>query len=348
MAKKRSSSSARDGSDDAPRGHLPVLPDASVRALGLVEGAVVVDCTAGGGGHLGLFAKAVGPTGRVIGLDRDERAFADDAAGGVAKLHPQITLVRRPFSEVREALNDVGVDRVDALFADLGVSSFQLDEGERGFSFRFDAPLDMRMDRRDGETAAELIARLEEDDLANVIYLYGEERLSRRIAKVLKRELPTTTDRLKSLVASCFPGPRGRIHPATKTFQALRIAVNGELDQLQTLLNALPGVLVTEGRAGLLTFHSLEDRLVKNAFLGAGYEVAGRKPIVADDRELEINPRARSAKLRVATYDPAFAGGPRRHKSKYADMANRCTDDDSNDDDSNTDDNTDTDEGGEA
>ena len=348
MAKKRSSSSARDGGDDVTRGHLPVLPDASVRALGLVPGGVVVDCTAGGGGHLRLFAEAVGSTGRVIGVDRDERAFADDAAGGVAKQYPQITLVRRPFSEVREALNDVGVDRVDAVFADLGVSSFQLDEGERGFSFRFDAPLDMRMDRRSGETAAELIARLEEEDLANLIYLYGEERLSRRIAKVLKRELPTTTDRLKDLVASCFNGPRGRIHPATKTFQALRIAVNGELDQLQTLLAALPNVLLTGGRAGLLTFHSLEDRLVKTAFLNAGYEVAGRKPIVADDDELELNPRARSAKLRVATFDPAFEGGPRRHKSKYADMANRDDDDDNNYSDDNNSDDTDTDEGGDA
>ena len=329
MAKKRSSGSARDGGDDVQRGHLPVLPVASVQSLGLVAGAVVVDCTAGGGGHLGLLADAVGASGRAIGLDRDERAFADDAAGGVAARLAQVTLVRRPFSEIRAALDDLGIDRADAVFADLGVSSFQLDEGERGFSFRFDAPLDMRMDRRDGETAAELIDRLEEEDLANVIYRYGDERLSRRIAKVLKRELPTTTDRLKDIVASCFAGPRGRIHPATKTFQALRIAVNGELDQLETLLAALPNVLKTGGRAGFLTFHSLEDRLVKAAFLGAGWEATTRKPIVADDAELDVNPRARSAKLRVATFDPAFVGGPRRHRSKYADLAGRDDGDDS-------------------
>jgi 16S rRNA (cytosine1402-N4)-methyltransferase len=337
MAKHRSPSSASDSGDDVQRGHLPVLPTASVAALLLKPGNVVVDCTAGGGGHLRLFADAVGPTGRVVGLDRDERAFAADAAGGVAAEHAHVQLVRRPFSEARAGLNDVGVDRVDAVFADLGVSSFQLDEGERGFSFRFDAPLDMRMDRRDGETAAELIARLEEEELANVIYLYGEERLSRRIAKVLKRELPTTTNHARDLVASCFPGPRGRIHPATKTFQALRIAVNGELDQLNALLASLPELLVVGGRAGFLTFHSLEDRIVKQAFLGAGWQMLGRKPIVADDDELAVNPRARSAKLRVATFDPAFAGGPRRHVSKYAGMAGRDDDDDDNDDNADDD-----------
>ncbi|HEY1099046.1 MAG TPA: 16S rRNA (cytosine(1402)-N(4))-methyltransferase RsmH [Myxococcota bacterium] len=342
MAKRRPSSSDKPVGDDAPHvgGHLPVLPGASIEALKLVPGSVVVDCTAGGGGHLRRFAAAVGDTGRVIGLDRDERAFADDAAGGVAKTHANVTLVRRPFSEIRQALDDLGIDRVDAVFADLGVSSFQLDEGERGFSFRFDAPLDMRMDRRDGETAAELIARLEEDDLANVIYRYGDERLSRRIAKVLKRELPTTTDRLKDLVASCFPGPRGRIHPATKTFQALRIAVNGELDQLETLIAALPNVLVVGGRAGFLTFHSLEDRLVKQAFLSPGFEATTRKPIVADDDELDVNPRARSAKLRVAGFDPGFAGGPRRHRSKYADLAGRDDDGDDAADDAVDDDDT--------
>ena len=286
------------------RGHLPIMPDTCVRELQVIAGNVVVDCTAGGGGHLERFAEAVGDGGTVIGIDRDERAFQDDAAGGVAKRHGTVKLVRRPFSELEAAIHDAGADTVDVVFADLGVSSFQLDEGERGFSFRHNAPLDMRMDRRSGETAAELIARLDEEALANVIYLYGDERQSRRIAKSLKWHAPQTTDALKSAVVSATGPARGKIHPATKTFQALRIAVNGELDELQALLTALPRVLVRGGRAGFLTFHSLEDRLVKRVFKGAGFFQTTKKPLIADDGELDDNPRARSAKLRVAVFDP--------------------------------------------
>ncbi len=313
------------------RGHLPIMPDTCVRELQVVAGNIVVDCTAGGGGHLERFVTAVTDSGRVIGIDRDDRAFQDDAAGGVAKRHPNVTLVRRPFSELEAAIHDAGATTVDVVFADLGVSSFQLDEGERGFSFRHNAPLDMRMDRRSGETAAELIARLDEEALANIIYLYGDERQSRRIAKSLKWNSPQTTDALKSAVVSATGPARGKIHPATKTFQALRIAVNGELDELQALLAALPRVLSRGGRAGFLTFHSLEDRLVKRVFKGAGFFQTSKKPLVADEGELDDNPRARSAKLRVAIYDPERVEARKKRYQRDA------SDDDSDNDGDDTD-----------
>jgi len=314
-------------------GHVPVMPVEVVRELGIVAGNVVVDCTAGGGGHLALFADAVGDSGRVIGVDRDDRAFQEDAAGGVAAAFKHVRLVRRPFSELKLALADCGEDRVDVVFADLGVSSFQLDEGERGFSFRMDAPLDMRMDRSRGETATDLIARLDDEALANIIYTYGEERHSRRIARNLKRFLPTTTDGLKDAVIRAIGPARGRIHPATKTFQALRIAVNAELEELQALLAALPEVLAVGGRAGFLTFHSLEDRLVKLAFKAHGYLPTSKKPVVASDDEIHRNPRSRSAKLRVASFDPARPA--QRSGNKYPRAHH--DDDVGDDDDDNTD-----------
>jgi 16S rRNA (cytosine1402-N4)-methyltransferase len=290
-------------------GHLPVMPAAVLRECAVQPGMVVLDCTAGGGGHLARFADAVGPTGRVVALDRDERAFADDAAGGVARARPHVTLLRRAFAEARAALDELGVEHVDVVFADLGVSSFQLDEGERGFSFRADAPLDMRMDTSQGPTAAELIASLSESDLADVIFRYGEERGSRRVARAIKLARPQTTQQLVDAVYRALGPQRGRIHPATKTFQGLRIAVNAELLQLQELLAALPSLLRTGGRAGLLTFHSLEDRLVKQAFRArredGRFVPTTKKPLCADDEEQRDNPRSRSAKLRVAVWTAA-------------------------------------------
>ncbi|MBM4283466.1 MAG: 16S rRNA (cytosine(1402)-N(4))-methyltransferase RsmH, partial [Deltaproteobacteria bacterium] len=227
--------------------------------------------------------------------------------------HDHVTLLRRAFAEARAALDEVGVDRVDVVFADLGMSSFQLDEGERGFSFRADAPLDMRMDTSQGPTAAELIASLSEGDLADVIFRYGEERGSRRVARAIKQSRPQTTQQLVDAVYRALGPQRGRIHPATKTFQALRIAVNAELMQLQELLAALPSLLLTGGRAGLLTFHSLEDRLVKQAFRArrddGRFVPTTKKPLCADDDEQRDNPRSRSAKLRVAAWTPAAADG---------------------------------------
>ena len=316
------------------RGHVPVMPEACLRELAVLPGQVVCDCTAGGGGHLERFAIAVGDGGRVIALDRDDRAFRDDAAGGVARRFPQVTLLRHAFSELPIALASQGLTTVDAVFADLGVSSFQLDEGERGFSFQQDAPLDMRMDRSRGETAAELIARLDDDELADVIYLYGEERQSRRIARSLRRHAPQTTAQLKDAVVAATGPARGRIHPATKTFQALRIAVNGELDELKALLAMLPEVLKQGGRAGFLTLHSLEDRLVKHAFKAAGFHPTTKKPVIADGVETEANPRSRSAKLRVAIFDPTRPAGKqpryRKHDDVHVDIDD--SDDDNSDD----------------
>ncbi len=303
------------GTPDPARGHVPVMLSEVLEALDLKAGDVVVDCTAGGGGHLQAFAERVGTAGRVIALDRDPRAHEDDAAGGVARRYaPRVTLIQRPFSEVRHALDDAGVDAADALFADLGVSSFQLDEGARGFSFQSDAPLDMRMDTTRGETARELIERLDEEELADVIFTLGDERKSRRIARAIKRARPTTTSSLADVVAAASGsggargrgggrprrGGGGRVHPATRTFQALRIAVNHELDELDALLASLPSVVRAGGRAAILSFHSLEDRRVKLCFKGEGVSPLTKKPLVPSDDEIRRNPRSRSAKLRAA------------------------------------------------
>jgi 16S rRNA (cytosine1402-N4)-methyltransferase len=285
------------------------MPVEVLRECAVRPGTVVLDCTAGGGGHLALFADAVGPSGRVVALDRDDRAFADDAAGGVARGRDNVLLLRRAFSQARAALDELALDRVDVVFADLGVSSFQLDEGERGFSFRADAPLDMRMDTSEGPTAAELIATMSESDLADVIYRYGEERGSRRVARAIKQARPATTQQLVDAVTRALGAQRGRIHPATRTFQALRIAVNAELVELEALLAALPSLVRPGGRAGFLTFHSLEDRRVKQTFRARDdtgrFLPTTKKPLVAGDEEQHANPRARSAKLRVAVWSPA-------------------------------------------
>ena len=328
---KRPSRPRNDDSDSDVRGHVPVMLGEVLDVLALAPGHVVVDCTAGGGGHLAAFAERVGPTGRVIGLDRDPRAHAADAAGGVARRYAdRVKLVMRPFSEVKEALRDVDVSApVDALFADLGVSSFQLDEGARGFSFRTDAPLDMRMDPTQGESARDLIERLDEDELANVIYELGEERHSRRVARSLKRApVPTTTteaaSRIAGAVGSASGGAWQRIHPATRTFQALRIAVNGELTQLDALLGALVDVVRPQGRVAFLTFHSLEDRRVKQCFKSDAFAAITKKPHTATDDELEGNPRARSAKLRAA-----IVGASKVRRNKYAQHANAARTEDS-------------------
>jgi 16S rRNA (cytosine1402-N4)-methyltransferase len=292
--------------------HIPVLAEPTLELLNLQPGAVAVDVTAGAGGHLRRIAEAVGPEGRVIALDRDPRAHEDSAAGGVAKeLSDRVVLVEAPFSELEAVLADQGVAKVDALLADLGVSSMQLDEDVRGFSFMRDGPLDMRMGPDAEESAWELIAALSEEELANVIYEYGEERKSRRIARAIKRAwpLPDSTSALADVVARAMGGRRGRIHPATRTFQALRIAVNRELGELDALLDQLPRVLAPGGRGAVISFHSLEDRRVKRRFLDGGsakldgtpplWKVLTKRPVQADDDEKARNPRARSAKLRA-------------------------------------------------
>lgn len=301
----------------ASSGHIPVMLSEVLEVLDVQAGDTVVDCTAGGGGHLRALAERVGAAGCVIGLDRDPRAHLDDAAGGVARSFPgRVKLLRRPFSEVREALDELGIRAADRIFADLGVSSFQLDEAERGFSFRADAPLDMRMDTTRGETAREIIERLDEKELADLIYELAEERHSRRIARALKRgPAPATTGELAAMVARAVGGPWRRIHPATRTFQALRIAVNGELDELDALLAALPDVVHPGGRVAILSFHSLEDRRVKHRFRSEGFVPLTKRPLEPTDDEVSTNPRARSAKLRAAVVG---AGSEPMHAQEIA------------------------------
>jgi len=279
--------------------HVPVLADAVLAAFAeLPPGGVLLDCTLGGGGHSGLLL-AAHPGLRLIGLDQDPSARAA-AAGALAPFADRVQIVATNFAAF------VPSEPVSAVLADLGVSSPQLDVPARGFSFRLEGPLDMRMNPLAGETAGALIDRLDETELADLIYGYGEERLSRRIARRIQEQGPwagRTTAELAYLVAGCYPpaARRGRIHPATRTFQALRIAVNDELGVLDYLLAAAPDWLLPGGLFGVISFHSLEDRRVKTAFLrDERLERVTRKAVQASDDEVGANPRARSARWRVA------------------------------------------------
>ena len=262
--------------------------------------AVLIDCTLGGGGHSALLLEAH-PRLRLIGLDQDPTARAA-AAERLAPFGDRVQIVATNFADYSP------VEPVVAVLADLGVSSPQLDVAERGFSFRHDGPLDMRMNPAAGETVAELIERLDETELADLIYAYGEERLSRRIARRLKHDLAeqgsySGTAALAYAVAGCYPpkARRGRIHPATRTFQALRIAVNDELGVLDRLLEAAPDWLLPGGLFGVISFHSLEDRRVKTAFVSdERLQRITRKAVQATAEEESLNPRSRSARLRLA------------------------------------------------
>ena len=286
-----------------PFSHVPVLADAVLEAAEQLPGreGLLIDATLGGGGHSALLLERH-PGLRLVGLDQDPTARAA-AAARLAAFGDRVQIVATNFAEYKPAQTAVMV------LADLGVSSPQLDEAERGFSFRLDGPLDMRMDRSgDVETASELIARLDENELADLIYGYGEERLSRRIARRIKNDLSekgaySGTAALAYAVAGCYPpkARRGRIHPATRTFQALRIAVNDELVMLDRLLEQAPDWLAAGGVMGIISFHSLEDRRVKTAFMqDERLQRITRKPLVATPEEEECNPRSRSAKLRFA------------------------------------------------
>ncbi|MCP9824685.1 16S rRNA (cytosine(1402)-N(4))-methyltransferase RsmH [Synechococcus sp. EJ6-Ellesmere] len=281
--------------------HLPVLAAAVVAGFTDLPGeGTLLDVTVGGGGHSALLL-AAHPGLRLIGLDQDPAALAA-AAERLEPFADRVTLVPSNFANYAPSEPLVGV------LADLGVSSPQLDRPERGFSFRFDGPLDMRMNSAEGETAAELMDRLEEKELADLIYAYGEERLSRRIARRIVEARPWQgsgrgTAALAYLVAGCYPpkARHGRIHAATRTFQALRIAVNDELGALERLLHNAADWLMQGGLFGVISFHSLEDRRVKAAFLADDrLERLTRKPVVADEQEAERNPRSRSAKFRLA------------------------------------------------
>jgi 16S rRNA (cytosine1402-N4)-methyltransferase len=280
-----------------------VLTHETLTLLDPQPGQVWVDATIGAGGHARLIAERVGTTGRVIGLDQDP-GMLDRAKSRLDGL--PVTLLNANFDQLTAALNTVGMKEIDGLLADLGFASDQMDDAARGFSFQQDGPLDMRLDPTAGESAADLIARLSEFDLANVFYEYGEERHSRRVARkiveVRQQTSIRTTGQLADIVRSCVPRERGRnLDPATRVFQGLRIAVNDELGSLDRLLAQLPRVVKAGGRVGIISFHSLEDRRVKRAFQDREiWQPLTKKPVQASDDEIRVNPRSRSAKLRVA------------------------------------------------
>ena len=294
-----------------PLGHTPVLPEEVVELLAPQPGDVVVDATVGAGGHAALIARAVGPAGVLYGLDVDAVAL-DVAAKRLADCGCRVSLHQRNFADLGLFLDESRIPGVDVLVVDLGVSSMQLEDPQRGFSFSADGPLDMRMDGRSGQRAADLVNRLGERELADLIYRYSQERFSRRIAKRVcsaRREgRITTTSRLVDIVCRAVGADphsrRSKIHPATRTFQALRIAVNDELTALARLLEQAPRYLKADGRFGVISFHSIEDGTVKRDFRlrreQGVYEIVTKRPVVAGADERSSNPRARSAKLRVA------------------------------------------------
>lgn len=314
---------ASGGGPEAP--HRPVLLFEAVKLLDPARGGLVVDATLGLGGHSEAILTA-SPETRVLGIDRDREAIRL-ASERLARFGTRFRAVHANFRDIKRVLTEADEREASGVLADLGVSSLQFDTPERGFSFRHDAPLDMRMDASGGEeTAAELLERLPEEELARVIYEYGEERKSRRIARwIVERrergEPVRTTGELATLVARAVGYKRGeRIHPATRTFQALRIAVNVELEGLDEFIETVVDLLQARGRLAVISFHSLEDRVVKRALrrlsghcecgrrvpvcaCGArrAVEVLTRRPVVPSEQELEENPRARSAKLRACS-----------------------------------------------
>ena len=296
-----------------PGGHLPVLLDEVVFWLAPTPGRWYVDGTLGNGGHAAELLRRTAPTGRLLGLDADPDAIAV-ARARLAEFGDRATIVNASFRDIAEVVQARAFGPIDGILLDLGISSRQLDVGGRGFSFRRDEPLDMRFDPTRGESAAELLNRADESEIADVLYEYGEEHRSRRVARAIVRQrerapFATTGDLVLAVEAALGP-KRGRIHPATKSFQALRIAVNDELGALDAVLPAAASLLAPNGRLAVIAFHSLEDRRVKQFFRAGGADAAPlseltRKPVVPTPEETLRNPRARSAKLRVAARKPA-------------------------------------------
>ncbi|MCG8450785.1 MAG: 16S rRNA (cytosine(1402)-N(4))-methyltransferase RsmH [Pirellulales bacterium] len=283
--------------------HIPVMLEEVVEWLQPAPGKILVDGTLGGGGHSAALAKCLEPDGRILAMDLDPEAL-ERARPAIEDLPVELAI--GSYTAIPELLHNHQLASVDGILLDLGLSSDQLADNERGFSFHSEGPLDLRFDRTRGEPAWKLLARLDEKSLADIVYQYGEERYSRRIARTLvaeRRENPIrTADELARLVRSCVPRGRGHsIDPATRTFQALRIAVNEELTALEQALARLPNCLGPGGRLAIISFHSLEDRLVKHAFReDQRLKVLTRRPLSPGDSEISHNPRARSAKLRVA------------------------------------------------
>ena len=283
--------------------HATVMRDEVVCAIAPRAHGVYIDATLGAGGHTVALLEAE-PKARIVAFDRDPAAI-DAARERLALVADRVTVVRAPFSSIRDQLAALGMSHADGLVADLGVSSPQLEDPERGMSFRREGPLDMRMDPESGSTALELLEQLSDDELANVIYRYGDERRSRRIARSIRkalaaRELRTTLDLRRAIVRAVGPARVGGVDPATRTFQALRIAVNRELEELEQLLGALPHFVAPGAVVAMISFHSLEDRLVKRAFAAPGWSPLAKKPVLPSDEEHAQNPRARSAKMRAA------------------------------------------------
>jgi 16S rRNA (cytosine1402-N4)-methyltransferase len=299
-------------SEYTPR-HVPVLLQDAIRYLNVQQGGVYVDATLGFAGHSSAIARLLGGKGRLICFDRDPIAMerAKERLAEVAQelgdAMPEVVFHDVEFSQAAEFMEP---GSVDGLLADFGTSSMHFDEAERGFSFQADGPLDMRMNPREGPTAAQVVNQFGEKELADLIYEFGEERRSRRIARAIVRARPiTTTAELARVVSAAAPamkskGARHFIHPATRTFQALRIFVNAELEEIDALLKAAPGLFKPGGRLVVISFHSLEDRRAKDALREGAqqgiYEVLTRKPVTAEAEETDRNPRSRSAKLRAA------------------------------------------------
>ena len=284
-------------------GHVPVLLKEAIDFLAVKRGGTVIDATEGLAGHSFEIAKRLGAPGHLIGLDKDLAALAIAQKKLIFEDAPEITLIHASFAELGQRFPS---PIADGLLADIGVSSLQFDDVARGFSFQADGPLDMRMNTQSGQTAEQVVNQLDEVTLANLIYEFGEERRSRRIARAIVRSRPIrTTAQLAEIVsAAARPMKHERIHPATLTFQALRIFVNRELDDLKDLLQAAPQILKPGGRLVVISFHSLEDRIVKDSLrdgvrLGH-YKLLTKKPVTPGEEEIDRNPRARSAKLRAA------------------------------------------------
>lgn len=298
--------------------HRPVLYQQTIEYLAPKSPGLYLDCTAGAGGHSEGILQVSSPKGLLLALDLDPLAISLTQSR-LAPFGERATIVQASYIDAARILQQIGWSALDGILMDLGVSSMQLDQQDRGFSFRYDAPLDMRFNPDKGPNAADLLNSLSEKDLADLIWRYGEERFSRRIARKIVENRPLrTTFQLAELVRSASGASKGKIDPATRTFQAIRIAVNDELNVIEKAIPSLIAILKPKGRLAVISFHSLEDRLVKQAFKResidclcppeqllctcghqASVKILTNKPITASEEEIEGNPRARSAKLRV-------------------------------------------------
>jgi len=295
----------------SPNEHIPVLAETLAEYIHLPRDGVFVDVTVGHGGHSRLFGSQLGPEGTLVGLDVDPKSL-QTAQTNLTGLPCRIILIRENFSRLDEVLTKQGIQQADCILADLGFCSAQVADPQRGMSFQVDAPLDMRLDNRLSISASDIVNKMPEKQLADLIFKYGQERASRRIARFIvdnrAKQKFYTTGQLAMMICKALGQPatgrHSRIHPATRTFQALRIAVNEELECLKTLLKDAGRRLKKGGILAIISFHSLEDGMVKEDFrqhkADGTYEILTKKPLIADEKEVRMNPRSRSAKLRIA------------------------------------------------